>query len=109
LCTHHATGKKVIFAEFVRQFGDEIREAVDGYLNNYDASFYKWIEDSISPMVADGIASEWEEISSVARMINQLLAGEEITIGDGELSAQTMCQGPPRPSPNQITPLFQRL
>jgi len=98
LCTHHATGKKVLFAEFARQFSDEIKEAVDAYLKDYDPSFYKWIEDSISPMVADRVASDWEEVVTVARMTNQLLAGEQITVGDGELSARTMCKGTPQNS-----------
>ena len=95
LCSHHGTGKKVLFAEFARQFGDEIKEAADSYLNEFDGAFYKWVNEAIYPRVAEEIVSDWEEVLGVARMAKQMLSGEEITIGDGELPSKTQCEGAP--------------
>jgi hypothetical protein len=68
---------------------------VDAYLMEYNASFYTWIETSISPMAADEIAQDWGEVVEVARLIEQLFAGEPITLGDDESPTQTNCRGTP--------------
>jgi hypothetical protein len=46
-------------------------------------------------MAADEIAQDWGEVVEVARLIEQLFAGEPITLGDDESPTQTNCRGKP--------------
>jgi hypothetical protein len=93
LCAHHGTEKKVLFAELTHQFREEIHEAADTCLTEFDGSFNLRIEKSISSIVAEGIASDWEEVLGVVRMAKQLFTEEEVTIEDGELSIKTNFEG----------------
>ena len=83
LCSLHASGKKHLFAEFIKRTRGEIEQAVKDYVTNFpNDALYKFLKASFPMKLALEIMTNQQSICRAAEMIQHLFRGEETTYSD---------------------------
>jgi hypothetical protein len=94
LCSLHASGKKHLFAEFVKRMRDEIEQVAKTYVTNFPGNaLYDLLSADLSDRIIFEIIINHQSFVRAAGMIQALFRGVETTYSTDYSSLKTDCVG----------------